>query len=110
MRSFVSLPVLVGAALLCAACASAPTTKADALQEGDPQFLNRDCKLLGTVEGRSVFGGLSEEAKLKGAVTNVREKAAAMGATHILMMKATVTGAMGIGEASARAYRCDVKP
>ena len=73
------------------------------------QFLNRECKLLGTVEGRSVFGGLSEEAKLKGAVTNVREKAAAMGATHILMMKATVTGAMGIGEASGRAYRCDVK-
>lgn len=97
------------AVLLCASCASGPNVKADALQEADPSFLNRECKLLGTVEGRSVFGGLSEEAKLKGAVLNVREKAAAMGATHILMMKATVTGAMGIGEATARAYRCDAK-
>ena len=30
-------------------------------------MLNRDCKLLGTVEGRSVFGGMSDEAKLKEA-------------------------------------------
>lgn len=95
--------------LLLTACATGPNVKADALQEADPQYLNRECKLLGTVEGRSVFGGLSEEAKLKGAVANVREKAAAMGATHILMLKATVTGAMGIGEATARAYRCDAR-
>lgn len=97
-------------ALACAGCASGPSTKAEALQEGEPHVLNRDCKLLGTVEGRSVFGGMSDEAKLKGAVANVREKAAAMGATHIYMLKTSVTGVMGIGEASARAFRCDTKP
>jgi len=97
------------AALALAGCASAPSSKVQALQEGDPSYLNRECKLLGTVEGRSIFGGLSDDAKLKGAIDNAREKAAAMGATHVLVLSSKVTGAMGMGEATLRAYRCDAK-
>jgi len=97
-------------ALMVAGCASTPAVDPKALQEGEPQQLNRECKLLGTVTGSSIFSGLSDEAKLQGALSSARDKAAKMGATHILVMKAEVTGAMGLGEATVRAYRCDPKP
>ncbi len=97
-------------ALAAAGCASTPAVDPKALPIGEPQQLNRECKLLGTASGRSIFGGLSDDAKIQGALANAREKAAAMGATHILVMKAETSGAMGLGEATLRAYRCDPKP
>ena len=111
-RRLVLLVVVLalGAVAMLHGCANAPPAAVQAIQEGEPQVLNRECKLLGTVNGRSIFDGMSDDAKVKGAVANVREKAAAMGATHIYLMKAEVAGAMGIGEATARVYRCDPKP
>jgi len=93
-----------------AGCASTPGADPQSLKEADAPYLNRECKLLGTVSARSIFGGLSDEAKIQAAVKNVREKAAAMGATHVLMMKAEVSGVTTMGDATARAYRCDAKP
>lgn len=110
MRPVTPVVASIVAALAFAGCASVPPAAVQAIQEGEPQVLNRECKLLGTVSGRSIFGGMSDEAKVKGAVANVREKAAAMGATHIYLLKAEVVGVMGLGEASARAFRCDPKP
>lgn len=99
--------IVVGA-LALGACASSPSGSKAArdLKEGDPATVNRDCKLLGTVNGRSVFGG-SEDARTQGAMIDAREKAAAMGATHIVFVKVDNSGALNIGNASARAYRCD---
>lgn len=99
--------IVVGA-LALGACASSPSGSKAArdLKEGDPATVNRDCKLLGTVNGRSVFGG-SEDARAQGAMFDAREKAAAMGATHIVFVKVDNSGALNIGNASARAYRCD---
>lgn len=93
-------------ALALAGCASTPAVDPKALQVGEPQQLNRECKLLGTVSGSSIFSGLSDDAKIQGAIASARDKAAKMGATHILIMKAEVSGAMGMGEATLRAYRC----
>lgn len=108
MRISFSTSALVAAGLLAlGACASKPATPPQELKTGEPQYLNRECKLLGTVEGRSLFSGLSEESKVQSALASAREKAAALGATHILVLKAETTGAMGVGEASVRAYRCD---
>jgi hypothetical protein len=45
------------ATLFVAACASGSPQLARNVLDGDPATVNRDCKLLGTVNGRSLFGG-----------------------------------------------------
>ncbi len=100
--------IVVAAALTLtlAACAGSPSQSASNVRDGDPATVNRDCKLLGTVNGRSVFGG-DETKRAEGAVLSAREKAAAMGATHIVVLKVDTTGMLNTGYATARAYRCE---
>lgn len=87
-------------------CASTATqSAAREVKDGDPATVNRDCKLLGTVNGRSVFGG-AEASRAEGAVLDARGKAAAMGATHIVVMNVDTSGMFNTGYATARAYRC----
>ena len=100
------LPPLLAIALL-ASCASAPSTPVK-VQDGDPAVVNRDCKLLATVSGRSVFGG-SEAGRLEGAMQDARNKAAAKGATHVVFIAVDNSGMLNTGQATARAYRCDAK-
>ena len=104
--------VVAFAAAWLAACASGgstPSAAARSVREGEPAVLNRDCKLLGTVSGRSLFGG-ADEARVQNAMNDAREKAAAMGATHVVFLEADTKGILNRGNASARAYRCDGKP
>ncbi|MEP7329034.1 MAG: DUF4156 domain-containing protein [Betaproteobacteria bacterium] len=104
-----NLPVAVMVvALALTGCASTPSSSALKVQDGDPATINRDCKLLGTVSGRSVFGG-SEAGRMEGAMLDARTKAAAMGATHIVFLTMDNTGMLGTGQATARVYRCDAK-
>lgn len=95
----------------CSSTGSAPSASARGVVvvDGDPSALNRDCKLLGTASGRSLFGG-SDEARVQTAMNDAREKAAAMGATHIVFLEADTKGMLSRGNAQARAYRCDAKP
>ncbi|MEO6564835.1 MAG: DUF4156 domain-containing protein [Casimicrobiaceae bacterium] len=104
---FLLVPILV-AAIALGGCASSPTSAVSNVQDGDPAVVNRDCKLLGAVTGRSVFGG-GDAARMDGAMADARSKAAAMGATHIVLLKLDNSGMMNTGYATARAYRCDVK-
>ena len=95
-----------------AACSSTPSQRSEAARrvaDGDPAVLNRDCKLLGTVSGRSLFGG-SDESRVQNAMNDAREKAAALGATHVVFVEADTKGILSRGNAAARAYRCDAKP
>jgi hypothetical protein len=104
--------VLAFAVACIAGCGSSPSTPSSAarsVSEGDPAVLNRDCKLLGTVSGRSLFGG-ADEARVQNAMNDAREKAAALGATHVVFLAADTKGILNRGNASARAYRCDAKP
>jgi hypothetical protein len=104
-------PILVLAlASLAAACASTPSANSSALREGDPAILNRECKLLGTVNGRSMFGGMSDDAKMQAAMNDARDKAVAMGATHVVFTQSDTSGMLNSGHAAARAYRCDKTP
>jgi len=96
--------------LLLAACAATPSATTAAIREGDPAVLNRDCKLLGTVNGRSMFGGMSDDAKMQAAISDAKEKAAAMGATHVVFIRSDTSGMLNSGHAEARAYRCNGKP
>jgi predicted acyltransferase (DUF342 family) len=105
-NAFAALAVLLGA--LLAGCASTSSTSGAKVQDGDPAVVNRDCKLLGTVSGRSVFGG-SDTARMDGAMQDARNKAAAMGATHVVFMTVDNSGMFNTGQTTARAYRCDAK-
>ena len=40
-------------------------------------------------------------------MNDAREKAAAMGGTHVVFLKTDTSGMLNTGHASARAYRCD---
>ena len=113
MRPACHHAVLTLAALVLAACSSSPpspSAAASKVVEGDPAVVNRTCKLLGTVNGRSWFGGISDEAKTQAAMNNAREKAAAMGATHYLFVANDTSGAFDSGHAALRAYRCEKSP
>lgn len=105
-RMFRVLPVLLAIVFL-ASCASTPSTQGK-VEDGDPAIVNRDCKLLGTVSGRSVFGG-SDTARMEGAMQDARTKAAAMGATHVVFITVDNSGMFNTGQTAARAYRCAVK-
>ena len=94
--------------VLLAGCASHASQQASTVRNGDPATVNRDCKLLGTVSGRSVFGG-DETARGEGAIADARAKAAAMGATDIVFLVVDTSGMLNTGRATARAYRCDRK-
>jgi len=91
--------------LIVAACASGPSQTALNVKDGDPATVNRDCKLLGTVNGRSLFGG-GEATRQDDARLDARAKAAAMGATHVLFLKVDTSGMFNTGHATARAYKC----
>lgn len=93
------------AVLVLGACASSSSRPASAVKDGDPLTVNRDCKLLGTVNGRSVFGG-SEEGRRDGAMNDARAKAAALGATDVVFINIDNSGMLNTGHATARAYRC----
>lgn len=92
------------AVIILAGCASTSATK---VRDGDPARLNRDCKLLGTVTGRSLLGGMSDNAKTDAAMADARDKAAAMGATDVYFIKADTTGMLNSALATARAFRCE---
>lgn len=98
---------VVLATLFLGGCASTASQSAAALKvkDGDPATVNRDCKLLGTVSGRSVFGG-ADASHTDGAVADARAKAAAMGATHMIVINVDTSGMFNTGQATARAYRC----
>jgi hypothetical protein len=103
MSRLATLLILV----ILAACASpAPSATARSVRDGDPAVVNRDCKLLGTVSGRSMWGG-SDETRREIAINDAREKAAAMGATHVVFIASDNSAMLGVGHATARAYRCD---
>jgi hypothetical protein len=99
---------LAAAIVALAACTSAPSQVARSVQDGDPATVNRDCKLLGTVNGRSLFGG-GEATRQDDAMLDARGKAAAMGATHVVFINVDTSGMFNTGHATARAYKCGAK-
>src|SRR3954463_4930009 len=94
MLSRIRIVVAPLAAALLAACASSPSVPSAAaskVRDGGPAVVNRECKLLGTVNGRSLFGG-ADEARVQNAMNDAREKAAAMGGTHVVIVASDTSG------------------
>lgn len=89
---------------MLAGCAS--TSGPAQVRDGEPARLNRECKLLGTVTGRSLLGGMSDNARTDAAMADARDKAAKMGATDVYFIKVD-TGMLNTAQATARVFRCD---
>ena len=85
-------------------CSTTPTGWAAKILEADDRGVE-NCKFVGNVEGSLAYGGLfAQETGLKRAKIEGLEKAADLGATHLVWLNAEkgFTGA----DANGRAYRC----
>ena len=101
------VPYLLGVTILMGCAATSGNVK---VRDGEPAHLNRDCKLLGTVTGRSLLGGMSDNARNDAAMTDARDKAAKMGATDVYFIKVDNSGMLNTALATARAFRCEAQP
>ncbi len=95
---------LLGLTILMGCASTAGTVK---VRDGEPAHLNRDCKLLGTVNGRSLLGGMSDNARTEAAMADARDKAAKMGATDLYFLTVDTKGMLNTANATARAFRCE---
>jgi hypothetical protein len=86
-------------------CAATPTPQAAAVAEAD-QARVATCELLETVLGKSLIGGSVFTTGGTNAMVEARERAAAMGATHIVFGSVDSGSMYSTGSATARAYRC----
>lgn len=88
--------------LAIAGCAIAPTAAASRVQEADSQMV-LSCKYVGDVQGSSGWGNLAASAGMENAKNEAREKAAQLGATHVVWVN--ITGGYS-PYASGKAYKC----
>jgi len=95
---------LVVIALLLGGCAVAPSQAAAQVKEADASMV-AGCELIGTVVGSSMIGGIVTTGATN-AMVEVREKAAALGATHIVFVSVDSGSTYSTGRAVARAYKC----
>jgi hypothetical protein len=83
-------------------CATPLSSKASAVREADESMV-AGCTYLGDVAGTSGWGNLAASAGIENAKHEAMEKAAALGATHIVWR--SLTGGYS-PTATGRAYRC----
>jgi len=94
------------AALLLMACAS-PTAQGSRVQDLDANGAAH-CEYLGDVSESQYSGMLLAGQGLDGARAKVRNRAAELGATHVVWGTMSAGGA--VQAASAKAYRCPNRP
>jgi hypothetical protein len=99
------LPFVTLLSLAVVACASTQSSDSN-VKDGDAARLNRECKLLGTVTGRSLLGGMADNARKDSAMAAAREKAADMGATDVYFVTVDTSGPGDTAQATARAFSC----
>ena len=82
-------------------CATTLSQSAANVKDADMK-MTENCKFLGEVCGSSTWGGI--EARVEAAKNEVREKAASLGATHIVWQGISSSGAQIV--VSGKAYLC----
>lgn len=88
--------------MLLGGCATTPSSSALNVQDADERMV-ANCEMVGQVSGSSGWGNLAASTGMSNAQAEAREKAARLGATHI------VWGAVEGGyspHATGRAYKC----
>lgn len=88
--------------LMASGCATTLTSSAARIMDADMK-ITENCQFVGDVHGSSGWGNLAASTGMENAKNEAREKAAAMGATHIVW-----TGMAGgySPYANGKAYLC----
>jgi len=97
---------LIGVAILpiiLSGCATTLSPAGRQVQVADTDMVS-ECAFLGNVQGSSGWGSLAASTGMQNARNEAREKAAKMGATHIVW--ANVEGGYS-PSAFGKAYRCE---
>ena len=94
--------LLAIAAFGVSSCATTPSAPAAHVRDADEKMVE-SCEFLAQVHGSSGWGGLAASTGMENAKTEAREKAASLGASHVVW--ATVSGGYA-PNVSGRAYRC----
>jgi Domain of unknown function (DUF4156) len=89
--------------LFCIACSTAPSEQGSKILESDEKGVS-NCKFLGSVDGESTFGAFTPEGLKEKAKSEALDKAAALGATHIIWESIAKT--IDNTSVLAKAYRC----
>lgn len=93
------------AGLLATGCATTPSPAAVKVADADETMVAA-CRFVGEVHGSSGWGNVAASAGMENAKTEAREKAAQMGATHVVWQ--TVAGGYS-PYAIGRVYSCSGK-
>jgi len=99
------LIVLLFSAALLSACSSTPSPKAAGIKELDEEMAKK-CQFVGTVFGSSMWGIAVADISRGNSLIEAKEKAAQLGATHILIGRMKAADMNGGAQVSSRAYRC----
>lgn len=100
------ISIVIGAALI-ASCAATPSITASGVKEADLKMIE-SCQFVGTVFGNSMLGVAVASTSASNAVVDAKEKAAALGATHIVIETMKSADLNGGSQATVRAYKCEV--
>ena len=95
--------ILVGLCILISSCATTLTKSAQQIAPADEKSV-ASCKIVGDVQGSSGWGNAAASVGMQNATNETLERAAELGATHIVWVN--VTGAY-VSTAHGRAYRCN---
>ena len=98
-----SLFLLIILLLLLNSCATTPSQSAAKIRDADMNMVE-NCQFLGDVNGVSGWGNLAASVGVENAKNEAREKAASMGATHIVW--SNVSGGY-CSFVNGKAYRCE---
>ena len=93
---------VIAAGLLLAGCASTPSPVARGVNDADGRAV-ATCAMVGNVSGTSGWGNLAASTGIENAKVEARERAATLGATHIVWSE--VTGGYS-PSVSGNAYKC----
>lgn len=95
--------VLAAFVIFASGCATTLSPAAAKIQPADHSMV-AECNYLGNVSGSSGWGNLAASVGMRNAKNEALDKAAAMGATHVVWMN--ITGGYS-PYAVGRVYRCD---
>ena len=90
------------AGIVLVGCASTPTPVARGVSDADDRAVGK-CAMVGNVSGTSGWGNLAASIGIENAKVEARERAATLGATHIVWSQ--ITGGYS-PSVSGNAYKC----
>lgn len=80
-------------------------TSPSSIVEADESMV-ADCEFLGTVVGKSGWGGMAASRGARGAIQSAKKRAAKLGATHIIIGDFETGQGMKLSTSRGRAYYC----